>query len=146
MDNPFAAAPHTLARECLALLWTCALLRAVDGSFGSRLGPADYRPVPLLRGRCSLVSGPIPQTRRNCRSFGSQPSRRHVAIHLSLRPDEDDAVPGGIASVPLHLLVGHRDARAARNHALAVGDNADVVVALDLERVRLEGVPYPAAA
>src|SRR5712671_4847466 len=24
-----------------------------------RLGPADYRPAPLLRGRCSLVSGPI---------------------------------------------------------------------------------------
>src|SRR5260370_36096080 len=25
-----------------------------------RLGPADYRPAPLLRGRCSLVSGRIP--------------------------------------------------------------------------------------
>jgi hypothetical protein len=24
-----------------------------------RLGPADYRPAPLLRGRCSSVSGPI---------------------------------------------------------------------------------------
>src|SRR5258708_33248679 len=32
----FVAAPLTLARECLAWPWTCALLRAVDGSFGSR--------------------------------------------------------------------------------------------------------------
>jgi len=31
----FAAAPLTLARECLAWPWTGALLRAVDGSFGS---------------------------------------------------------------------------------------------------------------
>jgi hypothetical protein len=30
-----APAQHTVARECLARLWTCALLRAVDGGFGS---------------------------------------------------------------------------------------------------------------
>ena len=34
----------------------------------------------------------------------SQPALRHVAIHLSLWPDEDDAVPGGIAGVSLHAL------------------------------------------
>src|ERR1700730_10347390 len=79
-------------------------------------------------------------------SFGSQPAWRYVAIHLSLRPDEDDAVPGGIAGVPLHLLVGHRDARAARDHALAVGDDGDIVVALDLECIGLEGVRHAATA
>src|SRR5713101_2095339 len=30
-DNPLAAAPHTLARECLVQLSTFALLRAVNG-------------------------------------------------------------------------------------------------------------------
>src|SRR5262249_33856422 len=69
-----------------------------------------------------------------------QPARRHVAIHLPLRPDEDDAVPGGIACVPFHLLVGHRDARAVQNYALAVGDDRDIAVALGFEVVGLEGV------
>src|ERR1700680_4220712 len=78
-------------------------------------------------------------------SFGSQPAWRYVAIHLSPRPDEDDAVPAGIASVPLHLLVGHRDARAVRNLAFAVGDDRNIVVALGFEAVGFEGIRLAAA-
>src|SRR5215471_19808849 len=78
-------------------------------------------------------------------SLGSEPARRHVAIHLPARPDEDDAVPGRIASVPFHLWIGNRDARAARNHALAVGDDRNIMVALDFEAVGLEGVRLAAA-
>src|SRR5262245_28811100 len=79
------------------------------------------------------------------RSVGSQPAWRYVAIHLSLRPDEDDAVPGGIAGVPLHFSVGHRDARAVRNLTLAVGDDRNIVVALGFEAVGFEGVRLAAA-
>lgn len=66
-----AAAPRNpLARECLARLWTCALLCAVDGSFGSiapetvtgrfgsvRRGPASYRILSAVvdpRGRIGV--------------------------------------------------------------------------------------------
>src|SRR5260370_33756182 len=51
----FAAALLTLARECLAWPWTCALLRAVDGSFGPNSAMATSAPGPgcvkTLRGK-----------------------------------------------------------------------------------------------
>src|SRR5215813_14069272 len=75
----------------------------------------------------------------------SQSTRRHVAIYLSLLPDEDNAVPRGIAGVPLHLLVGNRNACASRNHALAIGDDGDIVIALDFEAVGLKSVRLSAA-
>src|SRR5260370_285091 len=47
-----------------------------------RLGPADYRPAPLLHGRCSLVSGPIPE-RPDQAALAKQPTldrRRDAAV------------------------------------------------------------------
>src|SRR5207342_115093 len=75
----------------------------------------------------------------------SRPAGRDVAINLATVPDEDDAVTGRVALVPFHLRVGHGNPRAILDHPLAVGDDGNVVIALDLEDVRLEGIRLAAA-
>src|ERR1700736_7011473 len=77
---------------------------------------------------------------------GLDAAGRDVAVNLALGADEDDAVPGRVAGVPLHLGIGDRNARAVGEHALAVSDDGDVVIALDLERVGLESIRLAAAA
>src|ERR1700730_8966697 len=69
-----------------------------------------------------------------------------VAVDLALAADEDDSVPGRIAGVPFHLLVRDREPGPAGEDALAVGDDGDVVIALDLKRVGLERVRLTATA
>jgi hypothetical protein len=71
------------------------------------------------------------------RSFGSQPAWRYVAIHLSLRPDEDDAVPGGIAFVPFQLVIGNGDFGPVRDVSLSIRDDGDVTILIYLKEVRL---------
>jgi len=70
----------------------------------------------------------------------SSPAGRDVAIERAGGANKDDAVPGRVALVPLHLRVGHTDARPVGDQAFAVGDDGNVVIARHLERVRLERI------
>src|SRR5579863_3764100 len=70
----------------------------------------------------------------------SNPARRDVAIHLSLAADENDAVTGRVAPVPFHFLVRYIDTGAARDDAFAIRNDRYIMIAIDLERIGLEGV------
>src|SRR6266849_748377 len=91
-DNPLAAATLALARECLAWPWTCASLRAVDGSFVSLSATerdARRRPVllpnPTLihdRSACAGACWPFSPTRR----MTMQDNEASVAASLRCGP------------------------------------------------------------
>jgi hypothetical protein len=71
-----------------------------------------------------------------------------VAVDLSVRADEDDAVTGRIAVIPFHLVIGDGNLGTVGDHSLTIGDDGDVVVALNLvcigfERVRLPATGHP---
>ena len=54
----------------------------------------------------------MPRPRYSKRVRSSDTSRRHVAIHLSLGANENDAVAGRIARVPFHLVIRNGNFRA----------------------------------
>src|SRR6516164_1717637 len=72
-------------------------------------------------------------------------ARRDVAVKRAPCPDEDDAVASGIALVPFHFGIGHRNAGPVRDYAFAIRDDGDIVIAVDLEIIGLEGVGFTAA-
>ena len=53
--------------------------------------------------------------------------------------------PVGLPGIPFHLGIGHRNAGPVRQHAFAVGDDGDIVIAGDLEGIGLERVGLAAA-
>src|SRR6202035_5120215 len=104
----------------------------------------------MYAGDCGGSDGPDGARSRGVDQLEPGASRsggagRDVAVDLPAAADEDDAVSGGIAPVEFHLGVRHGNARAVRDHALAVGDDGDVVVALNLEGIGLERIRLAAA-
>src|SRR5260221_9599778 len=98
---------------------------------------------------CTNVSNRItPQTRGHSPPTSwawSRPAGRDIAVELAAIPDEDDPVAGRVALVEFYLDVGQGNPRSVRDPPFAVGDDGDVVVAIGLERIRLEGVGLAAA-
>src|SRR5260370_31008199 len=52
---------------------------------------------------------------------------------------------GRIARIPFHFLVGNLDSRPVRDDALAIGNDGDILIALDLEAVGFVSVSFAAA-
>jgi hypothetical protein len=80
--RPFAENGALEGFELERSMFSLAIVR--EGPVRVRLGPADYRPAPLLHGRCSLVSGPIPE-RPDQAALAKQPTldrRRDAAVRL----------------------------------------------------------------
>jgi hypothetical protein len=67
----------------------------------------------------------------------SHSARDDVAVHLSLEPEEDYAVPGRITFIPFQLVIGHGDFGPVRNVSLPIRDDGDVTILGNLEEVRL---------
>jgi len=61
-----------------------------------------------------------------------------------MRADEDDAVTGGVALVPFHLVIGDWKLRAVGDHSFTVRDDGDIVVAFNLVGVGFEGIGFAA--
>jgi hypothetical protein len=82
--------------------------------------------------------------------------RRHVAIDIKdfiAMADEDNAVPGRIATVPFDLGIGNSntrsivDVRATKWYVVAcVSDDGNILIALHLIAVGPISVPQPTAA
>ncbi len=81
----------------------------------------------------------------SARKENSHAAGRDVAINLAVGANENDAVAGGITLIPFHLVVRYWYPRSVWNVAFAVGDDGDVLIAVNLEDVRFEGVRFPAA-
>src|ERR1700730_12160146 len=77
-DNPLPAAPHTLARECLAWLWTSALycvpLMAALGQSRHELRPCATKAVGKVRPCC--LDSPTDRTKRRRTSTSPTSSQR----------------------------------------------------------------------
>src|SRR3954464_8183977 len=101
------------------------------------------RLAPISSGQRPGQVGAIADTIRTT-SPVSDAARRHVAEDLAVTADEDDAVPGGVAFVPFHFLVGDGNSRPFRDDTLAVGDDGYVFVTAHLEAVGFKSIGFAA--
>src|SRR3954452_8069211 len=98
--------------------------------------------------RQSQVEGSLARSGDRRRNRATSPvsdaARCHVAEDLAVTADEDDAVPGGVAFVPFHFLVGDGNSRPFRDDTLAVGDDGYVFVTAHLEAVGFKSIGFAA--
>jgi hypothetical protein len=72
----------------------------------------------------------------------SDPAGRDVAIHLTLKTDENNPVPSRVSFVPIHLEIRYSDLRSVWNLSLSIGNDGDIVICFDLKDISFVSIGF----